>query len=88
MTVSFFIIQPLYPAYFFLQEFQGFWCSLSLIAYLSVGSAERSIPIAGGIEIRKNIASAYLPAPVPPSYVIKFAPFSIARLSLSTLAPL
>lgn len=42
-------------------------CSLSDIAYLRVGIAERSIPIAGGIEIRKNIASAYLPAPVPPS---------------------
>lgn len=37
-------------------------CSLSGNAYLRVGIAESSMPIAGGIEIRKNIAAAYLPS--------------------------
>ena len=51
-------------------------CSLSDKAYFNVGNAERTIPIAGGIEIRKNIAAAYLPTPEPPSYVMKLAPSS------------
>lgn len=33
-------------------------CSASVSGYLIVGIAERSIPIAGGIEIRRNIAIA------------------------------
>lgn len=37
-------------------------CSSSVSEYLIVGIAERSIPIAGGIEIRRNIAIAYLPS--------------------------
>lgn len=37
-------------------------CSASVSGYLIVGIAERSIPIAGGIEIRRNIAIAYLPS--------------------------
>ncbi len=37
-------------------------CSSSVSGYLIVGIAERSIPIAGGIEIRRNIAIAYLPS--------------------------
>lgn len=37
-------------------------CSESVSEYLIVGIAERSIPIAGGIEISRNIAIAYFPS--------------------------
>ena len=37
-------------------------CSLSVSAYFHVGIAASSIPIAGGMEIKKNMAAANLPS--------------------------
>ena len=53
---------PYFSARFATSSARILLCSLSGKAYLKVGIAERSIPIAGGTEIRKNIAAANLPS--------------------------